>query len=167
MKEAERRISNVLFHSTFWWIKKILVSENSKILEVNLNNDDSYNVFDGYSYIENLYIHDVKDINKFVSVVKNIKIINLGFGHLSQSQSEKLNNLHLSLETFYVGHPDGFGASSLFMIEDVLYPEYIESFYDKDGNPLDEEFDPEYDDEHFQGYDDVCDISNLSFLFSL
>ena len=46
------------------------MSENSKILEVNLNNDDSYNVFDGYSYIENLYIHDVKDINKFVKLLK-------------------------------------------------------------------------------------------------
>ena len=142
------------------------MSENSKILEINLNNDDSYNVFNGYSYIENLYIHDVKDINKFVSVVKNINIINLGFGHLSQSQSEKLNNLHPSLETFYVGHPDGFGASEIFMIEQVLYPEYIESFYDKDGNPMGEEFDPEYDDEHFQGYQDTCSISTLSFLSS-
>ena len=142
------------------------MSENSKILEVNLNNDDAYNIFDGYSYIENLYVHNVIDINKFVSVVKNINIINLGFGHLSQSQSEKLNNLHLSLENFYVGHPDGFGASEIFMIEKVLYPEYIESFYDKDGNPMGEEFDPEYDDEHFQGYQDTCSISSLYFLSS-
>ena len=138
------------------------MSENSKILEVNLNNDDAYNIFEGYSYIENLYVHNVIDINKFVSVVKNINIINLGFGHLSQSQSEKLNNLHLSLETFYVGNPDGFGASEIFMIEEVLYPEYIKSFYDKDGNPMGEEFDPEYDDEHFQGYQDIRYFS-LSF----
>ena len=52
------------------------------------------------------------------------------------------------------------------MIEEVLYPEYIESFYDKDGNPMGEEFDPEYDDEHFQGYQDTCSISSLSFLSS-
>ena len=142
------------------------MTKYKKILEAYLPDDESYKVFDGYTFIDKLYIHDVEKIEKFVDIVKHIQIKHLGFGHLSENQSKSLESLDKSLESFYVGGPDVFGASYEFMIEKVLYPQYVESFYDKDGNPVGEEFDPDWDDEHFQGYQDTCDISDLSFLSS-
>ena len=134
------------------------MTENSTILEVNLNNDEALNIFDGYSYIESLYVHDIYDVDKFINKVKDIQIKNLGFGHLSINKDTKFHQLDKSLETFYVGHPDGFGADYNFMVENVLYPQFVKSLGDE------YDYDPEIDDEHFQGYQDTFTVNDLSFL---
>lgn len=134
------------------------MTENSTILEVNLNNDEALNIFDGYSYIESLYVHDIYDVDKFINKVKDIQIKNLGFGHLSINKETKFHQLDKSLEIFYVGHPDGFGADYNFMVENVLYPQFVKSFGDE------YDYDPEIDDEHFQGYQDTFTVNDLSFL---